>query len=71
MVTVASEQARVTLADYHIAEAERRLARQIAGLECCRAAGHDTLQAERRLRELESELGAWQAHRAEISRSLA
>lgn len=70
MVSFASERARLVFVDFHIADGERRITRQIACIAHCRAAGHDTEQAERLLRELEGSLGAWQEHRAEILRSL-
>ena len=63
-----NERARLTLADCHISEGERRISRQIACLEHCRRAGHDTREAERLLRALEADLAAWQEHRAEIER---
>jgi hypothetical protein len=61
-----TERARLTLADCHICDAERRITRQRACLEHCRAAGHDTREAEQLLRALEAELAAWQERRAEI-----
>ena len=69
MLDFPNERARLALADYHVAEGERRITRQVACLECCRAAGHDTQQAERRLSELERDLAEWQEHRAEILRT--
>ena len=69
MLDFPNDRARLALADYYVAEGERRITRQKACLECCRAAGHDTQQPERRLSELEGDLASWQEHRAEILRT--
>ena len=69
MLDLPDQRSRLALADYHVSEGERRLSRQIACLAYCRAAGHDTDEAERRLGEIEKDLVAWQAQRADILRT--
>ncbi|HVG49668.1 MAG TPA: hypothetical protein VM899_16205 [Rubellimicrobium sp.] len=71
MLDLLNTRSRLALADYHIAEGERRITRQIACLACCRAAGHDMQEAEHRLSEMERDLVDWQEHRAEILRTIA
>lgn len=58
-------------ADTHIADAQRRVAKQEAILDELRRHDHDTREGERLLRAFQETLEAMQAHRAEILDAIA
>lgn len=66
------EERHLAEADRHIAEAEKRIGDQELRLEALRAGSHDTIEAERLLRNLRETLEQFYAHRdlivAEIAR---
>ena len=58
-------------ADAHIADAERRIAKQEAILEKLRQDGHDTNEGQRLLQAFQETLEAMRRHRVEIFDTLA
>lgn len=71
MLNLAEERRVLAKAERDIAEGEARISRQAALLERLRRGGRDVARAEALLETLRQTLRAWQAHRAEILRTIA
>ena len=67
---LARERADLAKAERDVVAGEMRVTRQMLRIEALRVGGHDTAQAERQLTVFEATLAEWNAHRAEILRTL-